>query len=166
LLKPNDRILQKIRKVADYQFGKGSGNILFSKNIKVSFSKKTGKIRYIYDHEKLFATIRPETGLFSLTIKAATRLFKRSKAKRLWVKVERDASLFIEKENDAFAKHVIDVDENIRPMEEVIILNELNEVIAVGKSLLSGIEMKTYNKGVAVKIRKGRKSKVKERSLK
>jgi len=40
-------------------------------------------------------------------------------------------------------------------MEEVIVLNGKQRVIAVGKAVLSGDEMKSFKKGVAVKVRRG-----------
>ena len=76
-----------------------------------------------------------------------------------------EVASFIENGGDVFAKHVIDADEEIRPMEEVIILNSRNEVIAVGRALLSGIEMHEFTRGVAVKVRRGRSEKTKKEKI-
>ena len=69
---------------------------------------------------------------------------------------------FIEEGSDVFAKHVVEANEEIRPMEEVIVLNSHNEVIAVGRAVLSGDEMLEFRKGVAVKVRRGRAEKTKK----
>jgi len=57
---------------------------------------------------------------------------------------------------------VIDADEEIRPQEEVIVLNKDNEVLAVGRALLTGKEMKAFERGVAVRVRRGAAEEVKK----
>jgi len=151
----NDVALQKIRSVADYQFGKDTGVKLFPDHVRIDYSKNTGKIRYIYLDEKLLATLRPTTGMFVLTVAGAKRIVSHVNPLRLWVRVEDFAEPFIAEGRSAFAKHVIDVDPEIRPSEEVVVINKKNEVLAVGRALLSGPEMVAFNKGVAVRVRHG-----------
>ncbi len=158
----NFELLLKIRKVADYQFGKGAGEILFPEEVSVVLSKRTKKIRHVYLGNKLLATLRPTVGLFSLTIEGARRLAESMKPLRLWVQVQDDVASFIEKGGDVFAKHVTDNDSEIRPMEETMILDGKQRVIAVGRAVLSGDEMKAFKKGVAVKVRRGNLKKVKK----
>lgn len=149
-------VLEKIRKIADYQFGKGIGKVLFPDNVEVVFSKRTGRIKYIYLDGELLAALNPLTGLFTLTLEGAKRVFEAMEPKHLWVKVSDEAASFVEGGSDVFAKYVVDADPEIRPGEEVIIINSNGEVIAVGKSILSGVEMKSFRRGVAVKVRRGR----------
>jgi 7-cyano-7-deazaguanine tRNA-ribosyltransferase len=147
--------LEKIRSVADYQFGRDAGKKLFPDNVRVVYSKNTGKIRHIHLGEELLATLRPTTGIFVLTLAGAKRLVREVKPLLCWVKVHDDAEPFVSKGRSAFAKHVIDADEEIRPNEEVIVVNRENEVLAVGRALLSGKEMKEFNRGMAVRVRRG-----------
>lgn len=147
--------LQKIRSIADYQFGKDVGRELFPNDVKIVYSKKTGKIRYVYLGERRLATLRPTNGLFSLSITGAKRIMENVKPPRLWVRVNDEAAPFIKEGRSVFAKHVSDADEEIRPMEEVTVINEEGEVLAVGKAVLTGEEMKAFKKGVAVKVRRG-----------
>jgi len=147
--------LEKIRKIADYQLGKGAGNVLFPDNVDIVFSKRTGRIRHVYLKHELLATLRPTDGMFSLTVAGAKRLMRGTSSPRLWVKVSRDAAPFIAEGKSVFAKHVIATDPEIRPQEEVIILNEDNQVIAIGKAILTGKEMKAFKRGVAVRVRRG-----------
>ena len=77
------------------------------------------------------------------------------KLPRLWVKVSNEAAFFIAKGRSVFAKHVTAADPEIRPQEEVIVLNEDNKIVAVGKAVLTGKEMTVFKRGVAVKIRRG-----------
>jgi 7-cyano-7-deazaguanine tRNA-ribosyltransferase len=93
--------------------------------------------------------------MFILTIAGAQRMVHEVNPPRLWVKVEDYAEPFVAKGRSAFAKHVTDSDPEIRPMNEVSVINSKNEVLAVGRALLSGTEMKAFSKGVAVRVRRG-----------
>ncbi len=155
--------LRKIRSVANYQFGKDVEKKLFPDRVKIVYSKRTGKIRHTYLDGKLLATLRPTNGLFSLTIEGAKRMMKNVRKQRLWVKVMTEAEPFIVKGKSVFAKHVVNSDNEIRPQEEVVVINEKNEVLAVGKALLTGMEMKAFRRGVAVRVRRGVVEEVKKK---
>jgi predicted RNA-binding protein (TIGR00451 family) len=148
-------VLRKIRSVADYQFGKGVGNKFFPDTVRIVYSKNTGKIRHIYLGDDLLVTLRPTTGLFILTIAGAKRLVSEVDPLRMWVKIQDYAEPFVAKGRSAFAKHVTEADDEIRPNEEVIVLSQKNEVLAVGRALLSGTEMKAFSRGMAVRVRRG-----------
>jgi len=109
----------------------------------------------VYLEGERLATLRPTNGLFSLTIAGAKRIIEHVKPQRLWVRVREEAEPFVVKGKSVFAKHVIDADEEIRPQEEVIVTNEKGEVLAVGRAMLSGREMKAFERGVAVRVRRG-----------
>jgi predicted RNA-binding protein (TIGR00451 family) len=152
----NDRdSLQRIRSIADYQFGKEVGRILFPNNVRIVYSKRTGRIRHIFLEDKLLATLRPKDGFFSLTIEGAKRLLKKIELLRCKVEVNDEVAGFIAEGRNLFAKHVVDADNDIRPNEEVIILDSKSRLLAVGKAALTGREMKRFHTGVAVRTRKG-----------
>jgi len=158
--KPN--ALQKIRSIADYQFGGGVGGKLFPSEVRIVHSKRTGRIRHVYLGEEMLATLRPTDGLFSLTITGAKRIMEGVKPQRLWVRIQEDAEPFVLRGKSVFAKHVTEADEEIRPKEEVIVINEDNQVLAVGRALLTGKEMEAFEKGVAVRVRRGAAEEVKK----
>jgi predicted RNA-binding protein (TIGR00451 family) len=147
--------LQKIRSVADFQFGKGVGNKFFPDTVRILYSRNTGKIRHVNLGKDMLATLRPTTGLFILTIAGAKRMIQEVNPLRLWIKIENYAEPFVAKGRSAFAKHVIDADPEIRPNEEVIVISQKNEVLAVGRAVLTGTEMKAFNRGLAVRVRRG-----------
>ena len=151
----DDEALSKIRCVADYQFGKDVGAKLFPDTIRIVYSKNTGKIRHIHLNEEMLATLRPTTGLFALTLAGAKRLVREMNPLCYWVKIQDDVESFIAKGRSVFAKHVTDVDPEIRPHDEVFVINSKNEVLAVGRALLSGTEMKAFSRGIAVRVRRG-----------
>ena len=154
--------LKAVRKVADYQFGRGVGERLFPDDVRITLSRKTGRIRQILHGERLIATLNPISGLLNLTVEGATRLAEGGNPVTRWVKVQDGVAPFIENGGNVFAKHVADADRDIRPMEEVIVLNSTGEVIAVGKAMLSGAEMLSFKRGVAVKVRRGASEKTKK----
>ncbi|MDI6847164.1 MAG: pseudouridine synthase [Candidatus Bathyarchaeia archaeon] len=147
--------LRRIRSVADYQFGKGVGAKLFPENVEIVYSKRTGRIRYVYLNGKRLATLRPTDGLFSLSIAGAKRIVENADSAKCLVTVRSDVTKFIAKGGDVFAVHVVRADDDIRSKDEVIVVHENGEVLAVGRAVLSGEEMKAFKKGVAVKVRRG-----------
>jgi conserved protein with predicted RNA binding PUA domain len=151
--------LEKVRAIADYQFGKGVGTALFPSNIEIQYSPRTGRIRYInLDGERL-ATLRPTDGVLSLSIKAAVFMACKTPYAKCFVTVKSEVSKFIAEGGDVFAVHVVKVDEEVGAKDEVIVLDEQGQVLAVGRSVLSSAEMKAFKTGVAVKVRHGTKEK-------
>jgi uncharacterized protein with predicted RNA binding PUA domain len=150
-----EEALRRIRSVADYQFGKGVGKRLFPKGVEIAFSRRTGRIRYVYSVGKRLATMRPTDGLFSLSITGAKRIVEIDRSVKCFVTVQNGVSKFIAEGEDVFAAHVVRADDEIRSKDEVIVLDEAGMVLAVGRAVLSGGEMKVFKRGVAVKVRHG-----------
>jgi predicted RNA-binding protein (TIGR00451 family) len=149
--------LEKVRAIADYQFGKGVGAKLFPKNIEIQYSPRTGRIRYIYLDSIRLATLRPTDGLLSLSTKAAALMAEKLSFAKCFVTVRNDVSEYIAKGGDVFAAHVVIVDNEIRAKDEVIVKDETGNVLAVGRATLSSAEMTSFKTGVAVKVRHGTK---------
>ncbi len=146
--------LRRVRSVADYQFGKGTGIKLFPDGVEILYSKRTGRIRYVYLDGKRLATLRPTDGLFSLSIMGAMRIAENNNAK-CFVTVRNDVAKFIAEGGDVFAVHVVKADDEIRPKNEVIVVDGSGKVLAVGRAALSSDEIKAFKSGVAVKVRHG-----------
>ncbi len=148
-------MLGKVRTIADYQFGKGVGEKLFPENVEIQLSPRTGRIRFInLDGERL-ATLRPTDGMLSLSIKAAKFIAENLSSAQCFVTVQNGVSKFIAQGGDVFAVHVVKVDNEIRAKDEVIVKDEAGNVLAVGRALISSVEMTSFKIGVAVKVRHG-----------
>jgi uncharacterized protein with predicted RNA binding PUA domain len=150
-----ENALSRVRSIADYQFGKGVGVKLFPENVDIEYSKATGRIRYVHLNGQRLATLRPTDGLLSLSITASRLVAENRDSARCFVTVQNDVSEFIADGGDVFAVHVVTVDEEVRAKDEVIILDEDRHVLAVGRALLSAVEMRAFKTGVAVKVRRG-----------
>jgi len=147
--------IERIRAVADYQFGKGVGAVLFPETVEVRYSRATGRIRYVYLDGKRLATLRPTDGFFSLSIRGAKRIAENAESAKCFVRAKEDVSEFIADGGDVFAVHVVEADDEIRSKDEVIVVDREGRVLAVGRAVLSGEEMKAFKVGVAVKVRRG-----------
>lgn len=152
-----EKAKEKVRAIADYQFGKGVGAKLFPDNIEIQLSPRTGRIRYInLDGERL-ATLRPTDGLLSLSIKAAQTVAKDIPEAKCFITVKNDVAPYIARGGDVFAVHVVKVDDEVGAKDEVIAIDEDRNVLAVGRTLLSSGEIRAFKTGAAVKTRHGAK---------
>lgn len=147
--------LERIRGVANYQFESEIGQKMFPDDVKIEYSRKTGRIKHIYLNGSLLATLRPTNGFFALTINGSKRLMSLVDYSRFRIVVHEDVESFVREGRNVFAKHIVKANGKIRPGEEVVVINNKNVVLAVGKAVLSGEEMLAFNRGVAVKVRRG-----------
>lgn len=147
--------LIRLRAVADYQFGRGAGRALFPDEISVVRSRKTGKIKGIFLNHEHLATLKPSDGYLALSVPGGNRLLRAFQPPRHRVVIMDEVAEFIKSGRNLFAKHVVEVDSSIRPGEEVIITDTKGNLLAVGKAVLSGKEMKQFKKGLAVNVRRG-----------
>jgi len=152
--------LDKIRGIADYQFGKNVGEKLFPENVTFELSKRTGRIRFINLNGERIATLRPTDGLFSLSIKAAKHLVENIPTAKGFVMLQNTVSKYIAEGGDAFAVHIVQVDDEIHAKDEVVIIDEDRQLLAVGRAILSAPEIRAFKTGVAVKVRHGTISKI------
>jgi 7-cyano-7-deazaguanine tRNA-ribosyltransferase len=139
--------------VAEYQFGGGAGEAF--KDAFVELSRKTGMPRQIKAKGKHLATFRAEDGLLTLGIEGAKRLHEVLPFPRMRVVVDEDAEPFARRGKNVFAKFIVDADPNIRPYDEVLVVNRNDELLATGQTLLNGEELKVFQSGLAVKVRRG-----------
>ena len=150
-----ERFLRKARVIADFQFGAGAGEALFTEDVRFVLSK-TGRISQIFDaYGRRIATLRSSDGLFTLGIEGARRLHRFFKPPRLRVFVNEESASFVRRGKNAFCKHVLFADPGIRAYEEVLVVAENDELLATGKAMLSAEEMLAFKRGVAVKVRQG-----------
>jgi predicted RNA-binding protein (TIGR00451 family) len=149
--------LQKLKLIAEYQFGRRAGAALFSgEGLQLTHSRNTRRIRHIFLNGKLIATLRPKDGLLALTPYSGQILLKKLSYNELpCIIVKRNVIKFIQEGRNLFSKHVIFVSPDIRAGDEVLVVDENHKLVAVGKSALSADEIRDFKVGVAVKIRWG-----------
>ncbi len=155
--KPTRREVLMLRGIANYQFGHPYGEKLIPDNITVSISPTTKRIRNIYLNGKIIVTLRPSDFLFSLHMLGGEILRKYSPKPMFRVVVRDDVVEFVSEGRDVFAKHVVEVDLNLRAGSEVIVVDRYDNLLAVGRARLSPCEMLSFKRGIAVRVRHARR---------
>lgn len=151
-------MLERMRVIADYQFGKGVGEKLFPDNVRFVLSR-TGRIRQVVEGDRRIATVRASDGFLTLSAYGGQKLKEALPYPKKRVVMNDDAAPFIAKGKTAFAKFVIDCDPEIRALEEIILVDKDDNLLATGQSILAAPEMKDFRKGIAVNVRYGVKGK-------
>ena len=123
----------------------------FQRILKLNFQKKTGRIRSVFDKEKLLLTSRSDGGL-AITIHCAKLFLKSKKFQENCLHIDKESNEFIKDGKSVFCGHVISCGKNIKIGSDVPVLYK-NQVIGVGKSILSSKMIMSQNRGVAIKIR-------------
>ena len=144
---------KRIFSVANMQFGKDAAKYLFDGDVKISKSKKTGKIRNIFVDNNHILSMRAHDGLFTLKIKGGYLLHKSVKSPRLRVAVNDDAVSFIKEGKSVFAKFVNECDAFLYPYDECLIVDRKDNLLAVGQCIFNRSEMISFDYGIAVKTR-------------
>ncbi|MFC7132488.1 MULTISPECIES: archaeosine synthase subunit alpha [Salinibaculum] len=131
-----------LKAVADYQFGEGAGDALFS-DIRVG--SRYPKLRALNRDGEQLATLVAQYGVLSLTLAGA----------RHWVDSDAPTKRV---EIDDFVPHgsvlapgVVDASEDIRVGDEVVI--DGPQAFAVGRAEMSGPEMVSSTRGIASTVR-------------
>ena len=147
-------LLARVQTIADYQFGSLCGTDLFPEGCTFILST-TGRVRQILYNGVRLATVRASDGRLTLGIEGAKRLKAVIPAPGYRVVIREDVAEFVAQGKNAFAKHVLAADPDIRTGDDVLVVAEHDRLIACGSALVSGSEMLAFNYGVAVKVRQG-----------
>ena len=153
--------LSRVRMIADYQFGKGTGKELFPDGSTFQLSR-TKRVRQVLYSGKRIATARAKDGFFTLSIEGASIVHRLLPGKKLMVVVSDDAAPFVQAGKTAYAKHVIEIDPELSAGEEVLITDKKDRLLATGQLLLSPSEVLALDTGAAVDVRVGTASKREE----
>jgi uncharacterized protein with predicted RNA binding PUA domain len=81
------------------------------------------------------------------------------------VSVVDDAVPFVAKGKTAFCKHIISVDPDVRSMEEILVTDKDDNLLATGQLVLSPREILYSSQGAAVLVRGGIDKEEKEEAL-
>ncbi len=145
----------KIKYTLDALFGSGVSKYL-PKDVMITFSKRTGRIQRVYHTEKLLCTLRIDGGL-AITPYFAQLLLKSKNFRENCIQIDDESKDFVEEGSSVFCKHVTWCGRNVLIGGDVAVLYD-DKVIAVGKAVLSTKMIKSFKKGVAVKVRDSLKS--------
>ena len=145
----------KIKYTLDTIFGQGVSKHL-PKDAMITYSKNTGRIKHVFQNDNLLCTLRTDGGL-AITPFFAQILLKSKKFKENCLEIDDESKAFVQEGSSVFCRHVTWCGKNILIGGDVSVLHN-DKVIAVGKAVLSTRMIKSFKKGVAVKIRDSLKS--------
>jgi uncharacterized protein with predicted RNA binding PUA domain len=143
---------KKFAFIIDTLFGSNISQELPLADLEFIYSKRTGRIKHVVYKDKIIATLRPDGGI-ALTLEGASLLLKTNKIIGNCIIIRDDIKEFISNGASVFCKHVIFVGNNVKIGGEVLVLDENNNLLAVGRSILTSDMIKVFKRGVAVKIR-------------
>lgn len=150
----------KLQHSLDALFGNGVSKYL-PKDIEMTFSRKTGRIRTVSHNGKLLCTLRIDGGL-AISTYFAQLLLKNKAFKENCVEINKDAAPFVMEGRSVFCKHVVWCGKKVQISADTPVLFK-GKVIAVGKAILSSKMISDFDRGVAIKVRdslKSRKGKI------
>ena len=120
------------------------------------FYRKNGRIRTVSHKGKLLCTLRIN-GSLAISISFAQTLLQNKKFIENCIEINQDAAPFVMEGRSVFCKHVLWCGKNIRVGSDTPIIFE-NQIIAVGKAILSSEMISDFKRGVAIKVRDSLKS--------
>ncbi len=152
--KRSPNLLKIVRDIADFQFGRGVGGKLFPDECRVEVSKRTGRPRYVYLGGEFLATIRYPDNLIALSLEGARRLRSALGENAPRVVIRKEAINKVLNGLNLAPRDISFCNPSIRPGDEVIIEDEDERVLAVGRAVVSAQTMRELSRGTAVKLRK------------
>jgi len=141
-----------VRQLASFQFGV-DGELLFPDGCEIEVSPATGKVRRVWLGGRVVATVRPSDGFLSLTFEGAQRLSGLLNSRRMHVIVDEVGVRRVLEGFDVSPANIVEADLGIVPGMEVLVYGVDGKLLAVGKAVLSGVEMLELERGTAVKVR-------------
>ncbi len=148
--------LLSFRAILNYQLRVSVADSVLPDNLLVGVSKNTGRVRALIDPEntEVLATVVASTNTLNMRLSLARRIHKLVPPPRLrLVVVNEMVPDILEAKSSVFSKHVLSVDEELRAGDEALVVSEDDELLCVGKLLLSPEEILQLLTGPALKIR-------------
>ncbi|MHA2296034.1 MAG: DUF5591 domain-containing protein [Candidatus Hodarchaeales archaeon] len=139
------RKYHKLRSIADYQFGDNAGMSLVKNGDYIS-ERRSGISLESSNKEKV-AHLSRDNGYFSLSIEGAVRLAEGNHNLVFF-----DGEMY--EGNAIYCPGISKADHNIRPGDDVMIMNESGELIGTGRSFHHGRFLEESDYGIGVSIRK------------
>ena len=149
--------LPELRTIADYQFGAGAGTALFPPAESSAIAIKrtsSGRPQQVHADDGRIVSFGTD-GRFTLGLEGGRRLHSALEHPAYRVVVDDESEPFVRDEKNVFAKFVLEAGPEIRPGDEVLVVHERGELIAVGTAALGADAIADFETGMAVNVREG-----------
>ena len=151
-LEPLDKIHHHLNALFDAYF-------ILPSSTSFDYSRRTGRIKSFSFGNQLAGTLRTDGGV-ALTISGAQILMKNPLFKENCVVPIHDAIPFVSEGRSLYCKHVKWCGSNVKAGSDVVVIDDNDGILAVGRAKISSNMMKELSAGVAVRIRQGIKSRI------
>jgi uncharacterized protein with predicted RNA binding PUA domain len=159
------RDVDRLRTIADYQFGAGAGVALFPNEESPTVHRsESGRPRQVLaeaddetgasDGDRGRVVSLGRDGRLTLGLAGGGRLLGAFDAPRFRVIVGEESVPFVREGKNAFAKFVTEADPSLRAGDEVGVTHD-GDLLGVGRVELPAEGLRDFDRGMAVKIRNG-----------
>lgn len=149
------RELIRLQTIGAYQFGAGAGRALFPPDEERSVRRSaSGRIRQVTVPDGRIVSVGTD-GRLTIGLVGGRRLAAGLKAPTARVTVGDESEPYVREGRSVFAKFVRDVDPAVRARDEVAVVHDDGDVLAVGRAELDAGSMEAFDRGVAVSVREG-----------
>lgn len=148
--------LESLRAILNYQMRVVLADKLLPEGLLVGVSRNTGRIRALIDPltREVLATVVAQTHTMNIRLSLARKLHSLVPPPKLrLVVVDEMVPDLLEARTSVFSKHVLAVDEGLRAGDEALVVSEGDDLLCVGRLLLSPDEVLQLLTGPALKIR-------------
>ncbi|MHA1214496.1 MAG: DUF5591 domain-containing protein [Candidatus Hodarchaeales archaeon] len=138
-------LINFIRTISDFQFGKGTGVLLVPDDVQIYGRKELG-LKISLDKTHLL-TFKPDNGLLTLSLQAGRRILGHTKNVVTFNGEKISGST-------VFCNAIDSANHEIRAKDEVLVINREGDLLGVGTSLLPGSLLENMKRGKGVLLRK------------
>ncbi|MCE4600055.1 MAG: tRNA-guanine transglycosylase [Desulfurococcales archaeon] len=121
--------IEVLRAIAAFQWDWNVAFSLFPEGEEFSVDIRRGRVRYVILEGRVYLTLRPNDGLFSVSIPAAERIVSSTVPPRFRLVVRGDREI----RGSILARDIVGIDPGLRPGDEVVIVDKEDSLIGVGR---------------------------------
>ncbi len=148
--RPNPEELDLIVSLLAFQFSWRVADAFYALRDSVTITVARGRIRYVYINGKHALTLRPTTGLFTISKVMGRVIVRAEPSPRFRVIVRGDRDI----RGSVLARDLVEMDDNIRPGDEVVVVTPGDEVLATGRARVSAGLARSLEYGEVVRVRR------------
>jgi len=139
-----------LQSIAAYQWDWQVARALFSLGAEYVVDVRRGVIRHVIVEGRVYITRRPNDGLLSPSLKAGERIRQATEPPRFRVVTRKDIG---ELRGGVLVKDVVEIDPDLRPGDEVIIVGRDDVLLGVGRLRVPPPMLDGLFRGEVVRVR-------------
>lgn len=146
---PTPHELERIVSILGYQFSWAVAEAFVNMAGHLAVGLVRGKLRYVYVNGTHALTLRPTTGMFTISKVAGEIIVKAEPPPRFRVVISGAREI----KGSVLAADVVEADPALRPGDEVVIVTRDDELVGVGRARVPGFIMDKVEYGEIVRVR-------------